>query len=72
MQVSDKDVREMMKEVGVEIKGRIYYEDFVRMMTGKIGKAHRRVRHTYLFIKNDLHHAGRYTEEDFRLALSFV
>ncbi len=45
MQVSDKDIRDMMKEVGVEIKGRIYYEDFVRMMTGKIGRAHRRVCH---------------------------
>ena len=42
-QVSDRDVKEMMKEVGVEIQGRIYYEDFVKMMTGKIGRAQRRV-----------------------------
>ena len=33
----------MLKEVGVEINGRIYYEDFVKMMAGTIGKQQREV-----------------------------
>lgn len=52
-QVTDYDVKEMMKEVGVEIQGRIYYEDFVKMMTGKIGRAHRRVSAWLLVSQSD-------------------
>ena len=33
----------MLKEIGVEINGRIYYEDFVKMMGGTIGKRQRQV-----------------------------
>lgn len=36
--LTDKDVKDMMKEAGVE-GNRIFYEDFVRIMMGEIGRA---------------------------------
>ncbi|KAI0219184.1 putative calmodulin-like protein 2 [Lamellibrachia satsuma] len=42
MPVSTADVKEMLREAGVTSKhGRIYYEDFLKMMTGQIGEKQR-------------------------------
>ncbi|ESO01908.1 hypothetical protein HELRODRAFT_161106 [Helobdella robusta] len=45
--VTDPDLDIMMKTVGVVIKDRIFYEDFVKMMAGTIGKSQRRVGKTF-------------------------
>lgn len=37
MDLTDKDVETMMKVAGVPLQDRIFYEDFVKMMTGSIG-----------------------------------
>lgn len=42
LELSEKDLDTMMKAAGVVIKDRIFYEDFVKMMTGKIGRTHRK------------------------------
>ena len=43
LQVSDADVALMLREAGVAVDGRIYYEDFLKIMAGQIGKQQKKV-----------------------------
>lgn len=41
--MTERDVALMLKEAGVSVDGRIYYEDFLKIMAGQIGKQQKKV-----------------------------
>ena len=41
--VTERDVTLMLREAGVTVDGRIYYEDFLKIMAGQIGQQQKRV-----------------------------
>ena len=41
--VAERDVTLMLREAGVIVDGRIYYEDFLDIMAGQIGQQQKRV-----------------------------
>ena len=43
MPVTSADVKDMLKVAGVSAGGRIYYEDFVKMMADQISSAQQEV-----------------------------
>ena len=41
--VTERDVTLMLREAGVTVDGRIYYEDFLKIMPGQIEQQQKRV-----------------------------